>query len=110
QLGKIIINKLRPEPFNSVDYVTSRKRGEVWENIRGELSRIRTIERSKPTFDLKKLALVLYGIEEYSRRKMILKVLESYPTFDKSNIYHVGRTELLKYVLKNYKRLAWLNW
>ncbi|RIB24523.1 acyl-CoA dehydrogenase/oxidase [Gigaspora rosea] len=65
-------------------------------------------ERSKATFDVNELTLVLYGAEGLSRFKKILKILESDPTLDKSDIYYMGRNELFKYALRKDKRMIQL--
>ncbi|CAG8733473.1 7150_t:CDS:2, partial [Dentiscutata heterogama] len=65
-------------------------------------------ERSKATFDVKELTLVLLGSEELSKLKKVLSILENDPTLDKSNIYYMGRADLFKYALRKDKRMVQL--
>nr|CAG8543188.1 12636_t:CDS:10 [Entrophospora candida] len=66
-------------------------------------------ERSRATFNVQDLTLVIYGRRDLERFDRILKILENDPDLDKSNIYFLGRTELFERSLRTEKKLVKLS-
>ncbi|CAG8438346.1 4787_t:CDS:2 [Ambispora gerdemannii] len=56
-------------------------------------SDILAAERAKATFSVKDLALLTYGKEFFDIKDRVLSVIENDPTFDKNELYYMGRTE-----------------
>lgn len=66
---------------------------------------ILTRERSKATFDSDELARYIHGDEYLKRQEQLLKILESEPLFDKSNVYYQGRDEKFRTSMARAKRM-----
>jgi len=66
---------------------------------------ILTRERSKATFDSDELARYIHGDEYLKLQEQLLKILESEPLFDKSNVYYQGRDEKFRASMAKAKRM-----
>jgi acyl-CoA oxidase len=62
-------------------------------------------ERAKATFDSDELARYIHGNEYLERQERLLKVLESEPLFDKSNVYFQGRDAKFRSSMAKAKRM-----
>jgi acyl-CoA oxidase len=68
-------------------------------------SQILARERSKATFDSDELARYIHGDEYLDRQDRLLKILESEPLFNKSDVYYQGRDEKFRASMAKAKRM-----
>ena len=72
-------------------------------------SQILTRERSKASFDSDELARYIHGDEYLERQDRLLKILESEPLFNKSDVYYQGRDEKFRASMAKAKRMIQVN-